>query len=174
MNLDAHCASPLSCDFESNQSPGSWFIYAPPHLVGAASAPIRISQQHWSTTINRLEELGFYTLAGQAKHPRALIDEVQQAEQAGLGHCFISERWNTKEAATISGAVGAVSSSISIATAATNTQPAIPSSPPPTQPRCIDSRVDASLSGSVEASSHSTTQLVFLPSPPPTWKTSLT
>jgi alkanesulfonate monooxygenase SsuD/methylene tetrahydromethanopterin reductase-like flavin-dependent oxidoreductase (luciferase family) len=70
--------------------------------------------------INRLEELGFYTLAGQAKHPRVLIDEMQQAEQAGLGHCFISERWNTKEAATISGAVGAVSSSISIATAATN------------------------------------------------------
>jgi probable F420-dependent oxidoreductase len=69
---------------------------------------------------NNFDELGFYTLAGQAKYPRIALDEIKHAEQLGLGHCFISERWNTKEAATISGAVGAVSTSISIATAATN------------------------------------------------------
>lgn len=71
-------------------------------------------------TLERLNELGFYTLAGAPRTPRDLIREVQQAEALGLGSVFISERFNIKEAATISGAVGAISSEIGIATAATN------------------------------------------------------
>lgn len=67
-----------------------------------------------------LPELGFYTLGGQPESPRELIAEVQHAEALGLGHAFISERWNTKEACTLSGAAGAVSERIAIATAATN------------------------------------------------------
>lgn len=67
-----------------------------------------------------LPEIGFYTLAGQADHPRELIDEVRDAEKLGIGECFISERFSTKEAATICGAVGAVSETIGITTAATN------------------------------------------------------
>jgi probable F420-dependent oxidoreductase len=65
-------------------------------------------------------ELGFYTLGGQPERPRVLIDEVRQAEAMGLGQVFISERFNTKEASTLSGAAGAVSDRIGIATAATN------------------------------------------------------
>jgi probable F420-dependent oxidoreductase len=65
-------------------------------------------------------ELGFYTLAGQPKSPRDLIDEVRHAEALGLGSAFISERFNIKEAATLSGAAGAVSTTLGIATAATN------------------------------------------------------
>ena len=68
----------------------------------------------------QMNELGFYTLAGQPQSPRELIDEVAQAEALGIGACFISERFNIKEAATLSGAVGAVSREIGIATAATN------------------------------------------------------
>lgn len=67
-----------------------------------------------------MNELGFYTLAGQPESPRDLLDEVRQAEAMGIGACFISERFNVKEAATLSGAVGAVSNEIGIATAATN------------------------------------------------------
>ncbi len=67
-----------------------------------------------------LEELGFYTLAGQPASSRDLIQEVLDAEAIGLGHVFISERYNKKEAATLSGAVGAVSSRMTISTAATN------------------------------------------------------
>ena len=67
-----------------------------------------------------MNELGFYTLAGAPRSPRDQIDEVQAAEALGIGACFISERFNIKEAATLSGAVGAVSNSIGIATAATN------------------------------------------------------
>jgi probable F420-dependent oxidoreductase len=67
-----------------------------------------------------MNELAFYTLAGQPKSPRELIDEVKSAEALGIGSAFISERFNIKEAATLSGAVGAVSTRIGIATAATN------------------------------------------------------
>jgi 5,10-methylenetetrahydromethanopterin reductase len=67
-----------------------------------------------------LHELGFYTLAGHTEQPRDLIEEVHTAEALGLGSVFISERFNLKDAATLSGAVGAVSTTLGIATAATN------------------------------------------------------
>lgn len=66
------------------------------------------------------EEIGFYALAGQPKSPRELIAEVQAGEDLGFGTVFLSERFNIKEAATLSGAAGAVSDRIRIATAATN------------------------------------------------------
>lgn len=65
-------------------------------------------------------ELGFYTLAGAPQTPRELIAEVRDAEAMGLGAAFISERFNIKEACTLSGAVGAVSEEIRIITGATN------------------------------------------------------
>ncbi len=68
----------------------------------------------------RHPELGFYTLAGAPDTPRDLIDEVREAESLGLGAAFISERFNIKEASTLSGAAGAVSENIEIITGATN------------------------------------------------------
>ena len=65
-------------------------------------------------------ELGFYTLAGAPETTRALLDEVRDAEDLGLGFAFISERYDKKEAAVQSGAVGAVSDRIGIATGVTN------------------------------------------------------
>jgi probable F420-dependent oxidoreductase len=67
-----------------------------------------------------LSELGFYALGGQPSSPREIVNEIPHAEELGLGHAFISERWNTKEAATLCGAAGAVSEKIAIATGATN------------------------------------------------------
>jgi probable F420-dependent oxidoreductase len=67
-----------------------------------------------------LDELGFYTLAGHADSSRDLVDEVRLAEQLGLGSAFISERFDKKEAAVLSGAAGAVSERMTIVTAATN------------------------------------------------------
>lgn len=69
---------------------------------------------------SKYPELGFYTLAGAPQSPRELLDEVRDAETQGLGRVFISERFNIKEASTLSGAVGAISSRINISTAATN------------------------------------------------------
>ena len=71
-------------------------------------------------TAPAMNELAFYTLAGAPKSPRELIDEIAQGEAMGLGSAFISERFNIKEAATLSGAAGAVSQRLGIATAATN------------------------------------------------------
>ncbi|MEM7139714.1 MAG: TIGR03857 family LLM class F420-dependent oxidoreductase [Actinomycetota bacterium] len=68
----------------------------------------------------RFPELGFYTLAGQAHSSRDLLDQVRAGEEMGLGWAFISERYDKKEAATLSGAAAAVSESIGIATASTN------------------------------------------------------
>jgi probable F420-dependent oxidoreductase len=68
----------------------------------------------------RFDNLGYYTLAGAAPDPRELIREARDGERLGLGWAFISERLNVKEAATLSGAVGAVSEHLQIATAATN------------------------------------------------------
>jgi probable F420-dependent oxidoreductase len=65
-------------------------------------------------------ELGCYGLAGHSASPRDLLDEVRLAEELGLGAIFLSERFNTKDAAVLAGAAGAVSSSIGIGTAATN------------------------------------------------------
>ncbi len=66
------------------------------------------------------EELGCYLLAGAPRSPRDLLDEIRGAEDLGLGTAFISERFNIKEAATLSGAAAAASTRIGIATAATN------------------------------------------------------
>jgi 5,10-methylenetetrahydromethanopterin reductase len=65
-------------------------------------------------------ELGFYGLAGHAADPAALLEEVRLAEQIGLGSVFLSERFNYKDAAALSGAAVAASSQLGVATAATN------------------------------------------------------
>lgn len=66
-------------------------------------------------------ELGCYGLAGHVDDPRVLLDEVRDAERIGLGSVFLSERFNVKEAATLTGAAAAVSEEIGIATGVTNT-----------------------------------------------------
>jgi probable F420-dependent oxidoreductase len=68
----------------------------------------------------QLTELGFYGLAGHTEQPRDLVEEVAEAERLGLGSVFLSERFNVKDAAVLSGAAGAVSTTLGIATAATN------------------------------------------------------
>ena len=70
--------------------------------------------------MTQLNEIGFYTLAGAPQSPVELLDEVAMAESLGFGSAFISERFNIKEAGTLSGAVAAKSQTLGIATAATN------------------------------------------------------
>lgn len=70
--------------------------------------------------LEQMNELAFYTLAGAPESPRDLIAEIEMGERLGMGSAFISERFNIKEAATLSGAVGAVSKTLGVATAATN------------------------------------------------------
>jgi len=67
-----------------------------------------------------LPELGFYGLAGGPPTPAPLLEEAAAGEALGLGSMFLSERFNVKEAAVLSGAAGAASRHLGIATAATN------------------------------------------------------
>jgi len=68
-----------------------------------------------------LDELGYYLLAGAGgEGPATLMDEARRGEEMGFGTAFISERWNVKEAASLSGAACAVTERMQIATAATN------------------------------------------------------
>ncbi|MCV7030725.1 TIGR03857 family LLM class F420-dependent oxidoreductase [Mycobacterium sherrisii] len=68
-----------------------------------------------------LDELGYYLLAGAGgEGPAALMDEARRGEQLGFGTAFISERWNVKEASSLTGAACAVTDRMQIATAATN------------------------------------------------------
>jgi len=70
--------------------------------------------------MDRLDEVGFYGLAGHSATPRDLLGEVADAERLGMGSVFLSERFNVKDAAVLSGAAGAASTTLGIATAATN------------------------------------------------------
>lgn len=72
--------------------------------------------------VESLDELGFYTLAGHTDTPRTIITEARDGERLGLGTAFVSERFNVKDAPTLSGAVAAVTERVGIATAATNPQ----------------------------------------------------
>jgi probable F420-dependent oxidoreductase len=101
-----------------------------------------------------LHELGFYVLAGAPESPAALIEEVTDAERLGLGSTFISERYNIKEAATLSGAVGATTTRLGIATAATNhntRHPLITGSYATTMHRLTGGRFTLGLGRGVEA-----------------------
>jgi 5,10-methylenetetrahydromethanopterin reductase len=68
----------------------------------------------------QLTELGFYALPGHTESPADAITEAREGEAMGLGAGFISERFNVKDAGVLSGAVGAVTDTLGIATAATN------------------------------------------------------
>jgi 5,10-methylenetetrahydromethanopterin reductase len=70
--------------------------------------------------VDPVPELGFYGLPGHTDSPADLLQECRDAERIGLGACFISERFNVKEAASLTGAACAVSSSLGVATSVTN------------------------------------------------------
>ncbi|MFM2181915.1 MAG: hypothetical protein RJB61_209 [Actinomycetota bacterium] len=70
--------------------------------------------------MDQLTELGFYGLAGAPRSPAELLDECRHGEALGLGSVFLSERFNVKEAATLSGAAAAATTRLGIATGVTN------------------------------------------------------
>jgi probable F420-dependent oxidoreductase len=70
--------------------------------------------------MEQMVELGFYGLAGHSDSPRDLVEQSRRAEELGLGSAFLSERFNFKDAAVLSGVVGASTETLGIATGATN------------------------------------------------------
>jgi 5,10-methylenetetrahydromethanopterin reductase len=97
--------------------------YQTEFAVVPRSEPKASGEVHVSSTfaeMNSMNELGFYALAGAPRTPRAIVDEMRDAEVLGLGSGFISERWNVKEGCALSGAAAAASTTLGLATAAIN------------------------------------------------------
>lgn len=69
-----------------------------------------------------MNELGFRALAGDQDNPRQSLVEVVGAERLGIGAAFLSERLDAKEAATLAGAMGAVTNRLGIATSTAHHQ----------------------------------------------------
>ena len=70
--------------------------------------------------MQQLNELAFYGLAGAPNSPADLLQECRDGEALGLGSVFLSERFNIKEAVTLSGAAAACTTSLGITTGVTN------------------------------------------------------
>ncbi|MFD0533523.1 hypothetical protein ACFQY7_06725 [Actinomadura luteofluorescens] len=83
-----------------------------------------------------LPELGCYGLAGHSGTPRDLLGEVAEAEAMGLGSVFLSERFNTKDAAVLAGAAAAAAPGSASPPRPPTTTPATPWSPRRSPRRC--------------------------------------
>lgn len=70
--------------------------------------------------VEQLNELAFYGLPGAPTSPADLLAECRDGELQGLGSVFLSERFNIKEVVTLSGAAGAVTETLGVATGVTN------------------------------------------------------
>ncbi len=70
--------------------------------------------------IDLLPELACYGLPGHANDPRDLLTQLADAERIGLGSLFISERFNVKEVASLTGASVIAAQRLGIATGVTN------------------------------------------------------
>ncbi|HAP75827.1 MAG TPA: TIGR03857 family LLM class F420-dependent oxidoreductase [Acidimicrobiaceae bacterium] len=70
--------------------------------------------------MDHLNELAFYGLAGAPNSPADLLPECRDGEALGLGSVFLSERFNVKEAVTLSGAAAASTTHMGITTGVTN------------------------------------------------------
>ena len=68
------------------------------------------------------KQLGAYTLPGRSIHPRLAVEQSQIAEEIGLGTIWLSERFGTKDAATVLGAMAQGTNSIDIGVGITHFQ----------------------------------------------------
>ncbi len=128
----AERAREVGIDVTLDLAEGMWHVYqafagvvpeATDALVRAAvfmRVPCAGGAAGMSPSEARFPELGFYMLAGGAQNPRDLVTECARAEELGLGAAFISERFDVKEAATLSGAAAVASTNLQIITGATN------------------------------------------------------
>ncbi|MFA7554612.1 MAG: TIGR03857 family LLM class F420-dependent oxidoreductase [Spongiibacteraceae bacterium] len=69
-----------------------------------------------NSNITQHKDLSVYALPGRVKNAAVALDEARDAEQAGFGTIYLSERLDMKEAGAVCGAMTAVTSKINIAT----------------------------------------------------------
>lgn len=62
------------------------------------------------------DDLGVYVLPGRAPDPAAVLGEARDAERAGFGTVWVSERLDVKDAGVVCGAVAATTTRVRVAT----------------------------------------------------------
>ena len=67
-------------------------------------------------------QLGAYTLPGRSIHPLLAIEQAKVAEEIGLGTIWLSERFGTKDAATVLGAMAQATTTINLGVGITHFQ----------------------------------------------------
>jgi 5,10-methylenetetrahydromethanopterin reductase len=72
------------------------------------------------TSLARSAPLGAYILPGRVADPRPVIAQAEAAERIGLGAVWIGERYGTKDAMVLAGAVGQATTRARIATGITH------------------------------------------------------
>jgi 5,10-methylenetetrahydromethanopterin reductase len=70
--------------------------------------------------------LGAYLLPGRAADPTVAIQQARAGEEAGIGSVWLSERFGSKDVATIGGALTQATRSVTIGAATTHFQPRHP------------------------------------------------
>lgn len=71
---------------------------------------------------SRTDRLGAYLLPGRSNEPLRAIQQAVAGEQAGLGSVWLSERFGTKDMATLGGALAQATSTVTVGAAITHLQ----------------------------------------------------
>lgn len=77
-------------------------------------------EQPYPPQTSKFPELGFLGFKGSVSDTRSCLEEIQYAEQLGIGNVTVSERIDYREASALCGAVAAVTEKMHITTSATN------------------------------------------------------
>ncbi|MCU1595098.1 MAG: putative Coenzyme F420-dependent N(10)-methylenetetrahydromethanopterin reductase, partial [Frankiales bacterium] len=71
------------------------------------------------TQSSRADRLGAYLLPGRSNEPRRAIQQAVAGEQVGLGSVWLSERFGTKDMATVGGALAQATERVTVGAAIT-------------------------------------------------------
>lgn len=74
------------------------------------------------TQLSRADRLGAYLLPGRSNEPLRAIEQAVAGEQAGLGSVWLSERFGTKDVATVGGALAQATERVTLGAAVTHFQ----------------------------------------------------
>lgn len=74
------------------------------------------------TQSSRADRLGAYLLPGRSNEPLRAIQQAVAGEQAGLGSVWLSERFGTKDMATVGGALAQATDRVTVGAAITHLQ----------------------------------------------------
>jgi probable F420-dependent oxidoreductase len=85
--------------------------------MSSAQSPQSGAPHPDASSVETLDDLGFFLTAGRIKDPRAALAEAEHAERLGLARAWLSERYDLKDAGVLLGAVSARTVTLQVGTA---------------------------------------------------------